>query len=194
MAAQRMKVHIIYPIQTPLSFWRINRLEMLRLLFVWLAYLCALINFLTGGTPWSLAVIGGLIVLWVSVFYKPLVENTAIKKFSDVGIAVCLYLFLLDEVFGGNWSGFVVPIVLFSDLIVAGTYFLAFFKKEKRNFLPLFELTLGGLIAIFCGLVGWSRLDWPLIVVGGVSLALITLTIALHFQAIRLEFKKKMHR
>ncbi|MDD3212938.1 MAG: DUF6320 domain-containing protein [Eubacteriales bacterium] len=194
MAARQMQVHIIYPVQTPLSFWRSNRLELLRLLFVWLGYLCALINFLTGGTLWSLAVIGGLVLLWVAVFYKPLVENTAIKKISDVGITVCLYLFLLEGVFGGNWSGFVVPIVLFSDLIVAGTYFLAFFKKEKRNFLPLFELTLGGLIAIFCGLVGWSRLDWPLIVVGGVSLALITLTVALHFQAIKLEFQKKIHR
>lgn len=194
MSAPQMQVHIIYPGQKPHSFWHINRIEILRLLFLWPAYTCLLINLFTGGTLWSLAVAGGLAVLWVAVFYKPLVENTAIKKLSDTGIAVCLYLFLLDEVFGGNWSGFVVPIVLFSDLIVVGAYFLAFFKKEKRNFLPLFELTLGGLIAIFCGLVGWSRLDWPLIVVGGVSLALITLTVALHFQAIRLEFIKKMHR
>ena len=133
-------------------------------------------------------------VLWVAFFYRPLVEHTAIKKMTDVGAAVCLYLFLLDWVFGGGWSSFVVPIVLFAGLIIAGTFFLAYFKKQKRNFLPLFELTLGGFVAIFCGLVGWSRLDWPLIVVGSVSLALVVLTAALHWKEIRVEFGKKMHR
>ena len=193
MNRSAMQVHVTYPALAPHSFWRRNRLELLRLLFVFLAYACALVNLAAGGTPWSLAAIGGLWVLWIAVFYRPLVENTAIKKIADVGIAVCLYLFLLDGIFGGNWSGFVTPIIFFSDLVIAGTYFLAYFKKEKRNFLPLFELTLAGLVAIFSGLVGWRKLDWPLIVVGSVSLALVVLTTALHFRAIREEFRKKIH-
>ena len=188
-----MKVHSTYPALTPHSFWKRNRLELARGLFVFLAYGCGMINLAVGGKPWALAAIGGLAVLWIAVFYKPLVENTVIKKITDVGGSVCLYLFLLDWVFGGNWSGFVTPIVFFADLVIAGAYFLAYFKKEKRNFLPLFELTLGGFVAIFCGLVGWSRLDWPLIVVGSVSLALVVLTVVLHFHAIVEEFKKKIH-
>ena len=193
MSKSPMTVHITYPELAQQSFWRRNRRELARGVFVFTAYTCGLINLLTGGVPWALAAIGGMAVLWIAVFYKPLVENTAIKKITDVGGAVCLYLFLLDWIFGGNWSGFVAPIVFFADLIIAGTYFLAYFKKEKRNFLPLMELSLGGLIAIFCGLVGWSRLDWPLIVVGGVSLALVVLTVAFHFHAIREEFYKKFH-
>jgi len=188
-----MQVHITYPELTPHSFWRRNRRELIRGLFIFLAYACGLINLTVGGVPWALAAIGGLAVLWIAVFYRPLVENTVIKKITDVGGAVCLYLFLLDGIFGGQWSGFVAPIVFFADLIIAGTYFLAYFKKEKRNFLPLFELSLAGLVAIFCGLVGWQRLDWPLIVVGSVSLALLVLTVALHFRAIAEEFKKKIH-
>ena len=193
MNTPAMKVHITYPELTPHSFWRRNRRELTRGLFVFLAYACGVVNVAMGGKPWALAAIGGLGVVWIGVFYRPLVENTAIKKITDVGGAVCLYLFLLDWIFGGNWSGFVTPIVLFADLVLAGTYFLAYFKKQKRNFLPLFELTLGGFVAIFCGLVGWSRLDWPLIVVGAVSLALVTLTAALHWRAIGEEFKKKLH-
>lgn len=188
-----MEVHITYPLLTPHSFWRRNRRELTRALFVFLAYACALINASVGGIPWALAAIGGLAVIWIAFFYRPLVENTPIKKMTDTGVAVCLYLFLLDWVIGGNWSWFVAPIVFFADLIIAGTYFLAYFKKEKRNFLPLFEFMLCGLVAIFCGLVGWSRLDWPLIVVGGVSLALAVLTVALHFTAIRREIQKKLH-
>lgn len=193
MQNPKMQVHITYPPQSPNDFWRRNRRELMRGLFVFLAYACGLINVAVGGLPWALAAIGGLAVVWIAVFYRPLVENTAIKKITDVGGAVCLYLFLLDWIFGGNWSGFVAPIVFFADLIIAGTYFLAYFHKEKRNFLPLFELSLGGLVAIFCGLVGWSRLDWPLIVVGAVSLALVGLTAILHWREIRVEFGKKMH-
>ena len=188
-----MQVHVTYPELRPHSFWARNRRELMRSLFVFLAYACAMVNLCVGGKPWALAVIGGLAVLWIIVLYKPLVENTAIKKIADAGSAVCLYLFLLDWIFGGNWSGFVAPIVFFSDMIIAGTYFLAYFKKEKRNFLPLLELSLGGLVAIFCGLVGWSRVDWPLIVVGAVSLTLVVLTVALHFRAIGNEVLKKIH-
>lgn len=193
MTAPKMQVHVTYPELISHNFWRRNRRELTRGLFVFLAYACGVVNLAVGGKPWALAAIGGLAVVWIIVFYKPLVENTAIKKITDAGAAVCLYLFLLDGIYGGNWSGFVAPIVLFADLVIAGTYFLAYFKKEKRNFLPLFELSLGGLVAIFCGLVGWSRVDWPLIVVGSVSLALVLLTIALHWKEIRVEFSKKMH-
>ena len=193
MTAPKMQVHVTYPELISHNFWRRNRRELMRGLFVFLAYACGVVNLAVGGKPWALAAIGGLAVVWIIVFYKPLVENTAIKKITDAGAAVCLYLFLLDGIYGGNWSGFVAPIVLFADLVIAGTYYLAYFKKEKRNFLPLFELSLGGLVAIFCGLVGWSRVDWPLIVVGSVSLALVLLTIALHWKEIRVEFSKKMH-
>ena len=193
MTIPPMQVHITYPELTRHNFWRRNRRELTRGVFVFLAYACGVVNLAVGGIPWALAAIGGLAVVWIAVFYKPLVENTIIKKITDVGGAVCLYLFLLDGIFGGGWSGFVTPIVFFADLIVAGTYFLAYFKKEKRNFLPLFELSFAGCIAIFCGLVGWRRLDWPLIVAGSVSLALVVLTVALHFRAILEEFKKKIH-
>ena len=193
MAVSPMQVHVTYPELARQSFWRRNRRELWRGMFAFAGYACGLVNLAVGGTPWALAAIGGLAVLWVAVFYKPLVENTAIKKITDVGIAACLYLFLLDEVLGGGWSALVVPIVLFADLIVAGTFFLAFFKKEKRNFLPLFELTLGGFVAILTGLVGWNKLDWPLIVVGSVSMALVVLTAALHWKEIKVEFRKKMH-
>lgn len=193
MTVEPFQVHKTYPELTPHSFWRRNRRELARTAFAFIAYACALVNVCVGGDVWSLAAIGGMMVLWIAVFYRPLVENTAIKKITDVGAAVCLYLFLLDGIFGGNWSGFVAPIVFFADLIVAGTYFLAYFKKEKRNFLPLFELSLAGLVGIFCGLVGWRRVDWPLIVVGAVSLTLVVLTVALHWREIRVEFSKKIH-
>ena len=41
---------------------------------------------------------------------------------------------LLDSVLGGGWSGFVVPIVFFGELIVTGGYFLLFFPVHIARY------------------------------------------------------------
>ena len=87
MTAPKMQVHVTYPELISHNFWRRNRRELMRGLFVFLAYACGVVNLAVGGKPWALAAIGGLAVVWIIVFYKPLVENTAIKKITDVGIS-----------------------------------------------------------------------------------------------------------
>ena len=169
-----MRVHTTYPPNTSQSFWRRNRQALWRSAFVLAGYLCLIINLLTQGPAWSL-------------------EATPIKKLCDTALAVCLYLFLLDSVVGGGWSGFVVPIVFFGELIVTGGYFLLFFHKRKRDFLPLFELILIGLVGTLLSLAGLKRLDWPMIVVGGVSLGLLLLSFLLFRKPLWLEIRKKFH-
>ncbi len=188
-----MEVHRTYPVQSPKNFFKRNRQDIFRSVFAFIGYACLIINLLTGGRPWSLIVIGGLCVFWVVFIYKPLVENTLIKKLSDISIAVCLYLFLLDMILHQGWSGFVVRIVFFSDLLLIGFIFLVFFNREKRNFMPLFELILGGFIAITLSLVGVWKLDWAAIVVGSVSLGLLILSVALFPKDMARELKKKLH-
>ncbi|NCB05616.1 MAG: hypothetical protein EOM69_08855 [Clostridia bacterium] len=188
-----MRVHVIYPEHSKASFFRRNRISILRSAFLFAGYTCLIINLLTSVFPWSLIVIGGLCVLWIALIYRPLVENTLIKKLSDTGIAVCLYLFLLDALLGTNLRDYVVPIVFFGDLILIGCLFLLFFQKQKRNFMPLFELILIGLVAMLCGLVGLRDVNWSLIVVGSVSLGLVVLSFALFPQALTREFRKKLH-
>ena len=188
-----MRVHTTYPPNTSQSFWRRNRQALWRSAFVLAGYLCLIINLLTQGPAWSLIVIGGLMTVWIALIYQPQVEATPIKKLCDTALAVCLYLFLLDSVVGGGWSGFVVPIVFFGELIVTGGYFLLFFHKRKRDFLPLFELILIGLVGTLLSLAGLKRLDWPMIVVGGVSLGLLLLSFLLFRKPLWLENRKKFH-
>lgn len=190
---EKMIVHLTYPPSTGLSFWKRNRRSIMRSAFIMIGYICLLINLLTGGMQWSLIVIGGLTVLWVIGLYRPQVENTVIKKLCDSLIAVCLYLFLLDSIIGGGWGGFVVPIVFFGDLILIGAYFLLFFQNRKRDFLPLFELILGGMIITLITLAGFRTLNWPMIVVGSVSLGMLILSLALFWKPLGTEFKKKFH-
>lgn len=188
-----MQVKIIYPEWSKKAYRTRNRIALLRTVFLFAAYASLLINLCVGGTPWSLIVLGGLATAWVVFIYRPLVENTLIKKMADSGIAICLYLFLLDGLLGGGWSRLAAPIVFFGDLIAMGFYYLVFFKKAKRNFLPLSESVLAGLIAMLCGLVGLSEVNWPLIVIGSVSLGLVVLTLIFFYRPFSLEVKKKFH-
>ncbi|MEG0124553.1 MAG: hypothetical protein RR816_00595, partial [Clostridia bacterium] len=83
-----MKVRLSYPPNPKSSFWRRNRQALLRSGFLLAGYACLLVNLLGRGMPWSLIVIGGLMVFWVIFLYHPQVENTVIKKLCDSLIAV----------------------------------------------------------------------------------------------------------
>lgn len=189
-----MHVHVTYPPRTPYTFWQRNARALWRSLFLFVGYLCLLVNLLAGGIPWSLIVIGGLMTAWVVFLYQPQVENTPIKKLSDILIVVCLYLILIDSIVGGGWSAFVVPIVFFGDLLFICLYFLLFFNKQKRNFLPLFELIVLGLLTTASVWVYARFLNWPMIVVGSLSLAMLILMIVLFFKPLKAEFLKKFSR
>ncbi len=189
----KLEIHRIYPEKKASSFFTRNKQNLLRSAFLITGYTCFIVNLLTGGMPWSLIVIGGLCVAWIAFVYKPMVENTLIKKLSDISIAICFYLFLLDAILEQGWSSFVVPIVFFSDLLLIGFIYLAFFKKQKRNFMPLYELILGGFVAVLLSLTGLRTLNWPQIVVGSVSLALLVLSAILFPKDVIRELQKKMH-
>ncbi|MDD3335225.1 MAG: DUF6320 domain-containing protein [Eubacteriales bacterium] len=188
------EVHVTYPPRTRHTFWRRNARALWRSLFLFAGYVCLLVNLLTGGIPWSLIVIGGLMVAWVALLYRPQVENTPIKKLCDTLIVVCLYLILLDSILGSSWSLFVVPIVFFGDLVFISAYFLLFLKRQKRNFLPLLELIVLGLLTTACVWAYFRSLNWPMIVTGSVSLALFITMIALFSKPLKLEFQKKFSR
>jgi len=188
-----MQIHRVYPEQKASTFWRRNRQDILRSAFLFVGNACLFINLLTGGMPWSLIVFGGLCVVWIAFIYRPLVENTLIKKLTDVTVVVCLYLLLLDAILGGEWSTLVVPIVLFADLAAIGFFYLLFFKKEKRNFMPLFELLLAGLFTTLLTLAIDRTLAWPLIVLGSVSFGMLVLSFILFPREVALEIRKKLH-
>ncbi len=188
-----MKVNITYPSAASQSFWRRNWLLILRGLFLLASYVCLIVNLLTGGIAWSVIAIGGMALYWIAFVYRPQVESNPIKKLCDIALAVCLYLFLLDSVLNTNLSEYVVPIVFFGDLIFIGSFFLIFFRRQKRNFLPLFELIVLGLAFALLGLFGVRSMPWPLIVVGGVSLGLLVLCFVLFFKPMCAEIRKKFH-
>ncbi|MBE5801039.1 MAG: hypothetical protein E7319_02005 [Clostridiales bacterium] len=188
-----MEVHVTYPKVKKRNFFVRNAHDLWRGLFTLVAYTCLIIDILTPGIHWSLIVIGALCVLWIALLYRPQVENTLIKKGCDVLVAVCLYLLLLESVVGGSWGTFVAQIVYFGMLVLMGVYFLFYFRRQKRNFLPLFEMLLAGMTATLVMLCLRVRLSWPMIVVGSVSLGIQLLMLILYWKPMMLEYHKKFH-
>ncbi|MBQ8150611.1 MAG: hypothetical protein IJ041_08855 [Clostridia bacterium] len=188
-----MDVHVTYPSVKKKNFFVRNAYDLWRLLFTVAGYTCLIVDMLTPGIHWSLIVIGGLCVLWIALLYRPQVENTLIKKGCDVLVAVCLYLLLVESVVGGSWGAFVAQIVYFGMLILMGVYFLFYFRRQKRNFLPLFELLLAGMAATVIMLICRIHLTWPMIVVGSVSLGIQLLMLILYWKPMMLEYHKKFH-
>lgn len=188
-----MEVKVTYPVVKKKNFFVRNAYDLWRALFTVIAYTCLIIDMLTPGIHWSLIVIGGLCVLWIAFLYRPQVENTLIKKGCDVLVAVCLYLLLLESVIGGNWGTFVAQIVYFGMLVLMGIYFLCYFRGEKRNFLPLFELLVAGMVSTLIMLCCRIQLSWPMIVVGSVSLGIQLLMLILYWKPMLHEYHKKFH-
>lgn len=188
-----MDVKITYPEVKKKGFFRRNAHDLWRALFTLISYTCLIVDILTPGIHWSLIVIGGLGVIWIALLYRPQVENTLIKKGCDVLVAVCLYLLLLESVVGGRWGTFVAQIVYFGMLILLGLYFLFYFRRQKRNFLPLFEMLLAGMVSTLIMLALRIQLSWPMIVVGSVSLGIQVLMLVLYWKPMGLEYHKKFH-
>lgn len=188
-----MEVHVTYPATKKKNFFVRNAHDLWRALFTVISYVCVIVDMLTPGIHWSLIVIGGLCVLWIALLYRPQVENTLIKKGCDVLVAVCLYLLLLESVIGGNWGTFVAQIVYFGMLILMGVYFLFYFRDQKRNFLPLFEMLVAGMVSTLVMLCCRIRLSWPMITVGSVSLGIQLLMLILYWKPMMHEYHKKFH-
>ncbi len=157
------------------------------------AYVCVLVNAIVGGFVWSVIVLGALMVAWVAFLYRPMLENTLIKKLCNTLTAVCLFLILLDDVLGTSWAYFVVPIVFWGNLLIIGLLFVIFFRKQKRNCMPLFEAMTAGMAVTVLTLLIFGEINWPFIVLGSVSLGMMVLFLILYWSTLRFEFRKRWH-
>ncbi|MEZ4357960.1 MAG: DUF6320 domain-containing protein [Eubacteriales bacterium] len=155
---------------------------------------CGIVNLCVGGRPWFLYVLGAEIIFFVIFVYHPLVDHSFIQKFFLTTLLVCAYLLMIDYLNGNEgWSSLVVPIVCFSSLIVLGIMFFLYFQKQKQNFVSIYTLVFGSMIAVIMGIFGLFTINWPLIVLGSLALALFIISIVIFLKPLKRELKKKFH-
>lgn len=188
-----MKIKLTYP---PAQQKRLAA-ERLRYILRWCfsvaSYVCAIVNLCVGGPAWSLVVIWSLWCVWSMIVSPSLVEYNRISQTAKTLINACILLILIDTVFSSGWAEFVVPIVSFGSLIIIGILFLSDLPKQKHNIMPMVWLIAASLVAVISSLIGWPKLDWPMIVLGSTALLLLIVCVAVLRADLLRELKKRFH-
>lgn len=188
-----MKIKPAYP-EVQKSRLALERLRyVLRWCFSVASYVCVIVNWCTGGAAWSLVVVWSLWCMW-SIFVSPsLVEYNRISQTSKSLVNVSILLILIDTILSSGWAPFVVPIVSFGSLIIIGVLFLSDLPKQKHNIMPMVWLIVASFVAVIGSLIGWPKLDWPMIVLGSTALLLLIVCVAVLRQDLLRELKKRFH-
>ena len=189
-----MKINVTYPLPKGKSYTRRRLLKVLKWPFILSSIACVIVNICVGKPYWSCIVIVSLLALWKLVFSLDLVEYNRISQVIKSTFYVVILITLINFLIVPIWTLGVLCIICFSALILAGVLFLTDIKRQKQNMLPMFFLIV---ITLAGSAVGFAFSDdtnlWTIIVLGSISVVLLTVCIViLRLDFIR-ELKKGFH-
>lgn len=189
-----MDIKITYPLVKKRKNWLDWVRFIGKLLALAAAVACPIVNLCIGGKPWSLVVLMGLYTAWTLFLSPDLVEYNRISQFVKAVFCACLLLGLIDWALAPGFAVKVLPIVIFSALLVAGGLFFSDLQRQKQNMMPMLTLIILSLLGTAAGLSlyhGTGR--WAMIVMGGVAFALLLGCIAILRKDFLRELKKRFH-
>ena len=189
-----MKVEITYP---PVGRQRLQRrklLSWLRWPLLFAAYICPVLNIVTGGPAWSLVVLMSIYTVWTLLLSTDLVEYNRISQFIKFIVCGCAILALIDVFLAPGWAIEVVPIVCYCALAVSGVLFFTDLERQKQNMLPMLLLIVGTLLGSVIGLSLWHEESrWALAVMGVFSSALLVACIVILGHDFMREIRRRFH-
>ncbi len=188
-----MDIEYIYPrIKKRKRFWDMVR-YITRWVFIAMAYAAPIVNIAVGGKPWCLIVIWSLWLAWWVIFSPPLVEFNRISHTSTSLVYTCILLILIDTIYSFGWGSFVIPIVAFGTLVLIGVLFLSDITKQRQNIMPMVWLITASLLGIIASLIGWPKMNWPMITLGSTALALLMVCVVILRKDLLKELEKRFH-
>ncbi len=164
----------------------------IRWIFIAFAYAAPIVNLSTGGKLWCLIVLWSLWLAWWLIS-PPLVEYNRISQSARTLFNVCVLLILIDTVYSFGWGSFVIPIVCFGTLVLIGVLFLSDLTKQRQNVMPMVWLIIASLLGIISSLIGWPKMNWPMIVLGSTAFALLIVCVGILRKDMLTELKKRFH-
>lgn len=132
-------------------------------------------------------------MLWLNLVKKPLVENSAANRLAQLLISACALLLVIDIVHGHGFMHLVLPILLFSTLIILGAIFFLNFRKQRRNLMPLYYMVGGAILAVIGAFIGIMQMTWATKVLGGISAGYLVISIIWFRKPLFTELKKRFH-
>ncbi len=189
-----MKINIIYP---PVEKRRLQYKKILNIVrwpVIFAAYICPIINILTGGKAWSIIVLMSLYMAWTLVISPDLVEYNRISQTIKLIVCSCILLTLIDVFIKPGWAIEVVPIVCFCGLVVSGILFFTDIERQKQNMLPMLLLIFFSIAGSVIGLCLWREESrWALGIMGAFALALLICCITVLGNDFLRELKRRFH-
>lgn len=189
-----MKIKITYPHMEKRKLQRKRFLSVVRWPFLFAAYICPVVNLVTGGKAWSLIVLMSLYTVWKLLLSPDLVEYNRISQFIKLITCSCVLLSPIDIFLSPGWAIEVVPIVCFCGIAISGVLFFTDLERQKQNMLPLLLLTFLAIIGSVVGLCLYREEDrWALAVMGTFAVALLTACIIVLGGDFVRELRKRFH-
>lgn len=188
-----MRIKTVYPTLSKYSRFFVKFHNIMKIVFVVAALGSVIVNLFVKGKPWSIVVVWSLITVWNLILSPNIFELNTISITVSLLFHVVVMLALIDFCLTINsWAYFVIPIVVFSTLIVAAVFFFIDIKEDMHNSMPVIWLIILSLVGMVVSIVVLNEHSWPVIVMGSISAVLLIVCIFFN-KLFMLELKKRFH-
>jgi hypothetical protein len=190
MGVKIMKIENDYPeIKTKINKFLLAR-RIILLLFLISIITVVIVNLAVGGKLWMLYVIGGEVIFYFAFLNYPLVDNSLVKRITVTLFLVCAYLYLIDFINDTEWSYFVIGILAFSIVIIQLLLFFLGINYQRKKLIPLFITSIISTIYFILSLFKVVAINWPIIVLGSISLAALLILFVFYYKSVTIEVRK----
>ena len=190
MEVKFMKIENNYPdIKKKVNKFLIFRKIML-IIFLIASVVSIIVNLAVGGKKWMFYVMGGEAIGYFAILYNPLIDNTLLNRITVLMFIICAYLYLIDWIEKTSFSYFVISILSFSIILIQILIFFLEFRNQKKRFIPIFLTALGSIIFCLLAIIKVVELNWAIIVLGSLGLAVLIMLFSFYFKDITSEIKK----
>ncbi len=175
-----------------MHFWRTMMTVLL-----WTGVLAAgIVNVSVGGAPWAVYVALAVYAAQVVFLSLETAEVSLISRIVSGSASVSLLLWGVEFfTHSGNWATeIVIPLLLFAALATSVSLYFSAFHRFRTQFMPMFMLSLGAMVAGVLGIYGILPMRWPMITLSGFAFASWIAILVIHRKILQIEFKKKLHR
>lgn len=187
-----MNPRIIYPIpERQSTFYRTLR-KIVRIVFLCAAFVCLLVNFLVKGKAWSLIVVWSLFSIWKLVFSLRLVEFSIFSHAIRVSFYLAVLLLLIEHFLARGWAQTVIPILLFSFLLLMIIIYYVTYDRKERHLTSIMLLGLLALAGIPYSIHSWPITNWVAFAFSAASFVLFLVMTIINRKDILYELKVRL--
>ncbi len=155
-----MNPKIVYPIPVRQNMFYRTLRSYARIVFLFTAFVCLLVNLLTQTRLWSVIVIWALLGIWRLIFSLKLVEFSIFSHGVRASFYIVVLLGLIDYFLAPGWAETVIPICLFAMMLVMTILYFALYDRKDRHLASILLLGLYVLVAVPYSLHSWPITNW----------------------------------